>query len=282
MKCFYHVDNDGKCAGYWVNHYTKDKKEKREFIAIDYGIRFPFESILPGEEVYIIDFSLELKDMNQLLEITKNVIWIDHHKTAIEKYKDYPVDIKGIRYDGIAGCMLTWLYFQGAMPPCEEKIKEAPLFTRLIADYDVWTFEYGDVTKYFHLGFDALDLDTPVSDGWDYIDNYSDMIIQNGESISKYKDSIAKTYCKTLGFETKFEGYHAYALNKGLCGSDDFKDVNDDNYDLFIGFSFDGSKWKYSLRSTKIDVSEIAKKYGGGGHKGAAGFNSNELLIRKE
>lgn len=283
MKCFHHIDDDGKCAGYWVNYYTKDKKEEREFIAIDYGIRFPIEKILPDEEVYIVDFSLDPKDMNQLLEITKNVIWIDHHKTAIEKYKDYPFDIKGIRYDGIAGCMLTWLYFQGVMPPCKNKIEEAPTFTRLIADYDVWTFYYGDRTKYFHIGLGALEL-TPFSKEWDLMREDGlvvNQIITTGMEIEKYKDNCAKTYCDVLGFETEFEGYRAYALNKGLCGSDDFKSVDGSKYDLFIGFVYDGLQWKYSLRSEKIDVSEIAKKYGGGGHKGAAGFKSDSLLLMR-
>jgi nanoRNase/pAp phosphatase (c-di-AMP/oligoRNAs hydrolase) len=34
----------------------------------------------------------------------------------------------------------------------------------------------------------------------------------------------------------------------------------------------DGSQYTVSLYSETIDVSVIAKKHGGGGHKGAAGF----------
>jgi len=48
--------------------------------------------------------------MRELLITTKNVTWIDHHKTAIEKYNDFEYDIRGVRYDGIAGCMLTYCY----------------------------------------------------------------------------------------------------------------------------------------------------------------------------
>ena len=47
-------------------------------------------------------------------------------------------------------------------------------------------------------------------------------------------------------------------------------------------FSFDGDKWTVSLYSTSVDVSEIAKKYGGGGHKGASGFHCKELPFMKE
>ena len=41
-----------------------------------------------------------------------------------------------------------------------------------------------------------------------------------------------------------------------------------------IGYCYTGTKWSISLRSSKpeFDVSIIAKQRGGGGHKGAAGF----------
>jgi nanoRNase/pAp phosphatase (c-di-AMP/oligoRNAs hydrolase) len=48
-------------------------------------------------------------------------------------------------------------------------------------------------------------------------------------------------------------------------------------------FCFDGKQWTYSMYTLKdINVSEIAKKYGGGGHKKAAGFQSDKLLITME
>lgn len=282
MKCFYHVDADGICAGYWVNHYTQQLKEKREFFKIDYGMKFPMDEIGKNETVYIVDFSIEPEEMEELLRITKNVIWIDHHATAIKKYKSFDKTIKGIRYDGIAGCMLTWLYFNEAVPPCEDKIKTAPYFTRLIADYDVWKFEYGDETRHFHMAFETEDI-SPESETWDYmfLDAYVEDMISSGGKISQYRDTWAKTYCEVLGFETKFEGLRAYALNLGMCGSDYFKSVADKDYDILIGFSFDGDGWRYSLRSSKVDVSKLAEKFGGGGHVGAAGFKSKELLVRK-
>ena len=49
-------------------------------------------------------------------------------------------------------------------------------------------------------------------------------------------------------------------------------------------FSFNGRNgtWKYSMYSKTVDVSNIAKKYGGGGHKGAAGFNMDKLIFEKK
>ena len=45
-----------------------------------------------------------------------------------------------------------------------------------------------------------------------------------------------------------------------------------DKYDICMAFEFDGAKWVIGLYSKTIDVAEIAKKHGGGGHTNAAGF----------
>lgn len=36
------------------------------------------------------------------------------------------------------------------------------------------------------------------------------------------------------------------------------------------------------LRSTTIDCSEVAMKYGGGGHKGASGFSTKALILKQK
>jgi len=291
MKCFYHTDNDGKCSAFWVHlsagiydGYMNETK----FIPINYGIRFPFEEIQPNEQVYIVDYSIEPDEMRKLLTITKDVTWLDHHKSAIEKYADFETPIRGIRYDGVAGCMLTycWLHHmtdRGWGEPKEfdlSMIEDAPMFTKYIADYDVWKFEYGDTTRYFNLGSQLYDLN-PASEEWNEFlrDDSCSRAIEKGKTIMEHRDSWAKEYCEHKGFEVEFEGYKCFALNLAMISSDHFKSVDEDKYDMFIGFSYDGNLWNYSLRSSKVDCSKIATKYGGGGHKGAAGFNTKDLIL---
>ena len=114
MKCFYHNDADGKCSGFWVNFAVKLSNDYQDnsFIEMTYAKPFPMTSIRKDEQIYIVDFSISPDEMRQLLKITKNVTWIDHHKTAIEKYQDFEHEIRGIRYDGIAACMLTYCYIK--------------------------------------------------------------------------------------------------------------------------------------------------------------------------
>ena len=81
MKCFYHTDEDGKCSAFWVKTYAPYKDNyKREFIPINYGTEFPFDSIQKDEQIYIVDYSILPEEMEKLLTITKDVTWIDHQR----------------------------------------------------------------------------------------------------------------------------------------------------------------------------------------------------------
>jgi oligoribonuclease NrnB/cAMP/cGMP phosphodiesterase (DHH superfamily) len=288
MKCFYHADADGRCAGFWVYLNVRITDDYQpELIEINYGKPFPFDKIGEGEQVYIVDYSIEPDEMLCLLEITKDVTWIDHHKTAIEKYADFPYEIRGVRYDGIAGCMLTYCYIHhmtdrgvGDIKPFDMSMTEdAPKFTKLIADGDVWKFEYGNDTRHFITAFNAYNF-KPESTLWDRFFTFPDemacgSLIQEGITMTTYRDGWAEEYCRTKGFETVIDGHRAFALNLGNCNSEYFKSVS--GYDILIPFCFDGKKWTVSLYSQTVDVSEIAKKHGGGGHKGASGFQCDVL-----
>src|SRR3989304_2254605 len=105
MKIFYHNDMDGRCAAFWVNHTAQ---YVADYIEMDYSKPFPIETIVKNEKVWILDYSIDPLVMSKLLEITENVIWIDHHITAIDNYKDFNVSVGGMRKNGIAACALTY------------------------------------------------------------------------------------------------------------------------------------------------------------------------------
>ena len=285
MKCFYHADADGICAGYWVWESLLNPK-KEDFIKINYDIKFPFELIQADEEVWIVDYSIEPDEMRKLLSVTKNVIWIDHHKTAIDKYKDFEYHIEGIRLDGIAGCMLTYMHVLGrnSTIPVLQIVEKAPWFTKYIADYDVWKFEYGEKTKLFQIAFTAHNFE-PWSKEWEKFYEgawgYEYELIQAGREMLKYRDGWAASVME-VGFETDFEGYKCFAVNLPRCNSQFFDSVGGtDAYDILMPFYWNGQIWSVSLYSSSVDVSEIAKKYAGGGHKGASGFQVKELPFRR-
>lgn len=69
-------------------------------IGWEYGEPVP---VVPAaDKLYMLDISVAgLMDHPGL-------IWIDHHKSAMEKF---PATIPGYRIDGVAACRLAWAYF---------------------------------------------------------------------------------------------------------------------------------------------------------------------------
>jgi oligoribonuclease NrnB/cAMP/cGMP phosphodiesterase (DHH superfamily) len=311
MKCFYHTDVDGKCAGaivkkWWNSVYRAMQDgitgDCAEFFSIDYKDEFPFDKILPNEQVIIVDFSLQKEgEFEKLRQITEDIIWIDHHKTAIEKHPTM-VDLKGKRDVSKAGCELTWEYF---FPD-----KEMPLAVKYAGRYDVWDFsQFGEILNEFQAGI-RLEEHYPQSPIWEELfkksykpsidesvklasegtkisikpngeieglDSVLEIILKEGKIALKFRTNNYASLIKAFSFFTEFEGYKAICCNVGATSSQLFDSVKED-YDLMIPFVFDGKQWTVSLYTKKdIDCSEIAKKYGGGGHKQAAGFQCKTL-----
>ena len=306
MKCFYHNDADGKCAGFWVAHSAvmENLETPIEFVEMSYEKSFPMDTIKPNERVYIVDYSISPDEMRKLLQITEDITWIDHHKTAIEKYDGFDYDIRGLRYDGIAACMLTYCYLNhmtycgiGIINPFNISMtKYAPAFTKLIADWDVWKFDYGESTQKFITAFDCYDFRPDSKEwerffvdgkaigpvvGWLYNGEGEDEMTVEGAAMIKYRDGWAKSYLERFGFETEFEGLKCFAVNLGNCNSEYFKSLPEGKYDAFMPFVFNGEKWTVSMYSTTHDISDICKKHGGGGHAKAAGFTCIELPFKK-
>lgn len=315
MKCFYHNDQDGIVSGYYVRKACEKRDvnfEQDDFRKINYGMRFPFKDIKQNELVFIVDYSIEPDEMWQLLSITKNVIWIDHHQSAIDKYKDFKCNVKGIRVTGagISGANLTWWYLSNCVNKSFDEYcnwdgmnalvdmlqsslsNYTPILAKYTAAWDTFTWEderEAEKIKAFHLVFESYNF-SPMSGllGMLNIENIAEKMtedmIHEGLKIMKYMNSNAKRYLEAYGFETVFEGYKVYAINSAFISSDFFKSIDASKYDIFIGFVYKGDedKWEYQLRSAepdKVNVCELAVKYGGGGHPNAAGFRSDKYVL---
>lgn len=283
MKCFHHIDLDGHCAAAIV----KKAHPEAELIPADYDIPFPFETIKPNEQVILVDYSLKPDEFRQLLEITQSVVWIDHHKTAIEAVQEAGLgDMLGSRKPGCpAGCMLAWKYFFGDSP--------APRAVDLISDFDTWKFKFGETTKRFVAGLGAHD-HKPNSELWlsllaswnlaHHLDPLIDRICNDGDLLISARRESAERLLDKCAFEARllnFPNLRVWACNAPLKGSRIWESLaNESDSDVFCNFYMNSSMaWNVSLYSEKVDVGEIAKSFGGGGHKGAAGFTCKILPL---
>lgn len=276
MKCFYHsADLDGHCSGAII----KQRYPECEMIGINYGDEFPWESIDKDEKVYMVDFGLQpfecMKKLNAMCELH----WIDHHKTVIEDATNNCFLASGGQSleIGLAGCELTYRYVYPDYP--------LPETVMLLGRYDVWDHSNYNVLPFQYGMRQEIDTSPDNQGFWAKMLNsniHTEATIQTGKIIMLYEASQNEKFCKAYAFGTNIDGYVGICVNRGFTNSKIFDSVYDHRYhDLMITFCRlkDAGKWTVSLYSTKedIDCGVIAKKYGGGGHKGAAGFQCVDL-----
>ncbi len=264
----YHDDADGKCSAAIVayNH----KNDDITFISYDYTNIINEEDLYDYDKLYIVDCALDYKTMNNLFEnvYKKNFLWIDHHITAIESQNS---SIYGLRLpNNGSACLLTWKYFF--------KESRVPDAVKYISDFDIWEFKYEKLTKGFN---EWLSVQNDSPDNYDmwfsffehmHIGSYVDegMIIYNA------RIEIIKKDIKKLAYESKIDGKKCLKMNYSSLRS--LSDAG--NLMLRNGYHIswiwykikDGSIYNSLRGDGTYDVSEIAKKFGGGGHKNASGF----------
>jgi len=266
--CFYHNDMDGKCAGAIVNHAYPGM----DLRPVQYGQTIPLDDV-HGKDVYMVDFCLQPFDLMEELASTCYLTWIDHHKSAIEEsvrrgFKCHDMRIR----IGSAGCELAWEHFFGNI--------EMPRAVHLLGRYDVWDHSDPDILP-FQYAMRTYGMLPESHAWWECLFSMSDLsqYIEYGQTIILYIDSYYADYAQSA-FDTELDGVPAIALNLIRSSSQAFDTVYDpDKHSMMISFGWRHGQWTVSLYATKegVDVSEIAKRYGGGGHKGAAGFQCSVL-----
>lgn len=280
MFVFHHRDIDGYASAAVVRQAFPE--ERINYVPCDYS--FPLDSHLPeiqrDEKVVIVDYSFKDNTVVELENIIchvgfSNVTWIDHHVSSVRLVAERP-DLgllPGIRNDKCSGAVLTYMHYHG-----ERREEACPLFLRLISDYDTWT-KLMPESDDFNRGLFMEEMD-PTSPLWDELYDMKrvELVIRNGNTVNRYLDMYYRHRRKKWMFVTEFEGYRTAAINQKES-SEEFGEERV-NFPLSVIFQTNGKKWFYTVYSSDpaIDCSEIAARYGGGGHKGAAGFTTEELL----
>lgn len=259
VMCYYHNDMDGIMSASIVKTIYPNAK----FIKVNYG-DVPDVLDIVDSVVIIVDFSFDNVMMKKIHNDSKLLCWIDHHESARLKNKELwdSEDIDGFRDTSKAGCELTWEWFY--------PYDEAPLSVELIADRDMWKFEYGDKTRAFHefISMTVKDPNTTITDKGSWID---DAISKGMTLLHKKQEQIKKSF--EQGADGTFHKYKTRIINTNVNVSETGEYCyKEKGYHLVVIWSLIGNIFVFSLRSNIIDVREIAEKFGGGGHKFAAGF----------
>lgn len=285
LVIFYHGgDYDGVCGAAIMKKVFQSQFSEESFlysfIPCNYKQGEDLVSLIgPGDKAVMIDYHSSRDQMLELKEKCSNFIWIDHHISAINEFKD--IEFEGLRNTLFSGCELTWLYFFKSLP--------MPIIVRLLGRYDVWDFTDKQVEPFqmYMRQFGLLDPDDKR--WWQLFDRVKvDDYVEQGKAIKAYQDNQNRRLVETSAFESLIKtpdenSYRAVCINASGINSKCFEFVYDEaKHDVMVRFSrTKDESWSVSLYTTKdnVDCSVIAKYFGGRGHKKAAGLTCKYLPL---
>lgn len=265
-----------------------------EFIPVQYGQEPPD---VCGRDLYILDFSYKRPAMERLVRECAEIVVLDHHKTAqadLAGLDDFAAKLgtaHRIRFDmHKCGARLAWEQFCTNQDP--------PFLIELVQDRDLWqwkvpyskelnawlaslerTFDAWDIIANDlsrpYLRRDGVPLGFTVEEEW-LCSKYTESAVDQGRAILRYQDQQVDAICNTAR-EVELGGEKILAANTSVLFSEvagKFAEGRPFGAAWFI--RSDGKKqWSLRSREGGVDVSEVAKRYGGGGHKHAAGFEES-------
>jgi nanoRNase/pAp phosphatase (c-di-AMP/oligoRNAs hydrolase) len=280
-RIWYHANClDGFTAA-WVFHKRYGPKIDIVYQAVKYGDALP--EFRRGDEVYILDFSWDrqtLIGLRDALGSKGNLLVLDHHKTAQKELEHLNFAYFDMERSG-AG--IAWDYFHRASYSWDgARRKDRPLLVDIVEDRDLWNFQRPDtktVTAYM--------MSVPMNFGqWDEVQRGLEAggfsIHIAGEAILRTQEKQVKALAESASV-VEISGLKAMLVNTSILQSEvcHYLLENHEDIDLAATAAFNTQRGniQWSLRSRKdgVDVSEIAKTFGGGGHHSAAGFYSNKL-----
>lgn len=228
-----------------------------------------------GRDVIMVDFSYKRPVLDKMAAAARSILILDHHKTAAEELADVPVaqaydiwdrprGMSAIFDMNRSGAGLAWDYFH----PMTQRLR----FIDYLEDRDLWrkALPGGDE---FTICLRSYPQDFGVWD--DLVSRGVDDMIAEGRSIQRYyrqkiEEMKAHAYPTTLG------GVPCWISNAPYFAASELAGELCEKEGAVFGacyFEVEKGRFQYSLRSRgDFDVSDIARKFGGGGHKGAAGF----------
>jgi uncharacterized protein len=270
---------DGFCAA-WVARMALGEIEA---VPAYYGVPHP---PVHGREVYVLDFSYPFDVMADMASASSSFTVLDHHKTAERALVDLEAmfithNMAGrARYSGDqSGARMAWEFF--AHIGGWEGMK-SPWLVDYTEDHDLWRHALPE-SENINAALRSYPLDFVLWDEFHDTVGQREMFKREGSAIRRAERQIVQTHVRNARIES------FSLLVGGPVSSDDlrvpvvnatvlFSEIAGElaKGQPFAACYFDrqDGKRQWSLRSEEcgVDVAEIAKAHGGGGHTHAAGF----------
>lgn len=244
---------------------------------------------IDNKNIIIMDVAYKYDVLKEILNRAKSVVFIDHHvtiKNDVEKLSNIPKYKNKIKiiYDvNESGASLTWKFLF--------KNQKMPLFIKYIRDNDIGTWKLKDTKPFIYclrVKYD-IDLKKEIVHAWKELfdDKNVKKVVKIGRIYEEYANSLLEENIRRYSMEafpshkiyndftenfTKPGQYKVSVVNGSGCPSASIlgnKMMESLDCDFVILWTYQMEKKEYILqfRSKIVDVGEIAKMFGGGGHK---------------
>jgi len=215
--------------------------------------------------LYIVDYSFDVETLLRLADMFRHTVVLDHHKTAQEELES----LIGIRPDleivfdmNRSGAGITWDYLMQNI--------SRPWWVDYVEDRDIWnnalphTDAIGQYLRSVPYDFHA----------WEELNIMSADTARNlGEAMLREADAQFRRIKSMTHRMIEVAGYTVPSVNSPCYQSELGHDLCQDHPFAVMWCMNQDGQYYNSFRSTDegVDVSEIAKLFGGGGHRNAAG-----------
>lgn len=265
--------------------------EDADYQGVNYQTELP-DKMFKGRQVYMLDFSVKKADMMRIARVAESVIVIDHHESAERELSDFitfalgdtdhlaqALDVSADEFDGrriavhfdmhSSGAALSWRHFSD---------KSTPLLISLVEDRDLWRWQYSDtaaIHEWLAVQDHTLEAWLRITKEFSMSHDLRTQAISAGDTLLAYQrkrvgelaDKAAEgVYDGVPALIVNAPGYMSSDLGNELCQRNPAR--------IAVVYQSTPEGVNISLRSHKesaFNVSEIAAKAGGGGHRNAAG-----------
>ena len=284
--CLYHGPScsDGFTAAWAIQQRWKGV----ECVPVQYGHAPP---LVAGRHVLIVDFSYDAGTLEMLARVAKSITVLDHHKTAQEALSRYQVPVEGGKpvFKGSemlakqpvtiqahfdmdkSGAALAWEYAWPHTP--------YPRLVENVQDRDLWRFSMDDtravsaVLMSHEMTFEtwtrlAKQVESPGTRAG---------VVSEGDALIRDRERLLQDLLRATTRYMTIGGYQVPVANIPYAfASDGAGQLAEGQPFAAAYFDREDGLRQFSLRRRDgdVDVSAIAKAYGGGGHAAAAGFTA--------
>ena len=256
---------DGFCAAWVVRTVIGDNAQ---YLAVQYGEEPPD---VKDRDVIIVDFSYKRPVMEKMIKDCRTLLVLDHHKTAEKELEGLSLgtEIKVLFDMNKSGARMAWDYYHPGEP--------TPWIVLYVEDRDLWRWTFPDSKE-----ISAAIASRPFDFNW--FDYYNGIALSSeqfsnlrgeGGAILRYQNNVIESAVKNA-YEIDLAGYKVLTVNTTILFSEIAGKLAEGRpFGTAFFIRSDGKKqWSLRSRDEGVDVSEIAKRFGGGGHRNAAGFES--------